>query len=268
MTHSMIRSVLLLLAAGAVVAQAQLDVNVRLEPARAVLHEPVIAHIRIRNQTAHEVVLGDSESPDRLWMEIERRPGSLVEPAGERLLSEELVVPPNSTITHRVNLPRHYDLRTTGPYTVRVGIAWRERGFLSSGVFLDLVPGLEMMRSTGPGPDGAGERLYRLLTLNRDRGEHLFLRIDDEQLRLCYGTIHLGRLLRTNPPKMSLDAHGFVTILHQIAPGRYAYHRFDPDGRSLLQRVYTSERPGVELELGADGHYRVTGATSSLHDTQ
>jgi hypothetical protein len=268
MTHAMIRSALLLLAAGVVSAHAQLDVSVRVDPARAVLHEPVIAHVRIRNQTAHEIELGAAESTDRFWMEIEREPGSLVASRDTPLLSAALVVPAGGTVTHRVNLPRHYDLRATGPYTVRAGVSWRGRGFLSSGVYLDLVPGLEMMRAAGPGPDGSGMRLYRLLTLNRDRGEHLFLRIDDEEGRMSYGTIHLGRLLRLNPPQLIVDAHGHITILHQTAPGRYAYHRFSPDGRALLQRVYTSERHGVALELGEDGHYRVTGASASLHDTQ
>ena len=268
MTHAMIRSVLLSLAAGAVAAQAQLDVSVRVEPARAVLHEPVIAHVRIRNHTAHEIELGDVESSDRFWMEIEQEPGRPVSSRDTPLLSAALVVPAGGTITHRVNLPRHYDLRATGPYTVRAGVAWRGRGFLSSGVYMDVVPGLEMMRAAGPDPDGSGMRIYRLLTLNRDRGEHLFLRIDDEEGRMCYGTIHLGRLLRLNPPKLIVDAHGHITILHQTAPGRYGYHRFNADGQALLQRVYTSERHGVALELGEDGHYRVTGATSSLHDTQ
>ncbi len=251
--------------AGAV--HAQVEVSCRVEPSRAVMYEPVIAHVRIQNNTGSEITINDSGADGRLWMEIERVPGRPVRQREPRLLAEPMVIPPRESVTRRINISRAYDLRSTGQFNVRARVNWAGRSLASGRAFLDLVPGLERARLTGAaGPEGSQPRLYRLLTLNRDRGEHLFLRVDDEHAGVCYAVVHLGRLVRIQDPKMRIDESNNLTILHQTSPARYLYHVFTPNGKLVNRRLYTSEERGVTLVRSTDGSYIVSGAAASITD--
>ncbi len=246
---------------------AQLQISCRLEPTRAVQYEPIIAVVRIQNNTGRTVTLQDDTADARLWMEIEKTPGRTMRQISPFVLGEPLVIEPRQTVTQRVNLTQMYDVRNTGPYTVRARVDWGGDAFASGKIFLDVVPGLEMQRMVGPvGPDGTGRRIYRLLSLNRDRGDHLFLRIDDEAQGLCYGVIHLGRMLRIQNPTMQVDAANNINVLHQAGPGRYLHHVFTPNGDQVQRRAYTSDDPGVSLAESRDGRVMVEGAASSMHD--
>ena len=242
----------------------QIQISCRIEPTRAVLYEPIIATIRIQNTTGRAITLRDDTPGARLWMEIEQQPGRTMRQTSPFVLGNPLVVPPRETITHRINIAQAYDMRNTGPYTIRARLDWDGTAYVSGKVFVDVVPGLEVKRLMGAvAPDGTGRRLYRLLSLNRDRGEHLFLRIDDESQGLCYGVMDLGRIVRVQSPMMQVDGANHIHILHQAGPGRFLHHVFTPNGEQVLRRAYTSEDPGVSLVHGRDGSVRVEGATSS-----
>ena len=248
-------------------AQAQLDISTRVNPDRAILHEPVIAEIRIRNNTAEALTLRDDTPGARLWVDIERGPGRKVRQTAPEILTEPLVIPPRETITHRLNLTRAYDLRQAGAYTVRVRVNALGQAFVATRAFLDIVPGLEYDRRTVMFPDGRGGRVYRLMTVNRDRGESVLLRIDDVSGGVCYGVIALGRFIRMHPPEMQVDGDFNVATVHQAGPGRYLYHVINPNGRVVTRRAYTSELPGVRLVEGGNGRFVVSGATASIVDS-
>lgn len=248
-------------------AAAQLQVSCRLEPTRAVQYESVIATVRIQNNTGRIITLQDDTPGARLWMEIEKTPGRTMRQISPVVLGETLTIEPRQSVTHQINISQVYDLRNTGPYTVRARIDWAGESFASGKIYLDVVPGLEMQRMVGPvAPDGTGRRIYRLLSLNRERGEHLFLRIDDEAQGICYGVMHLGRMVRIQNPMMQVDASNNINVLHQAGPGRYVHHVFTPNGDPVRRRAYTSEDPGVSLTESRDGRVIVEGAASSLHD--
>ena len=251
----------------ATAVDAQVEVSLRVQPSRAVMYEPVIAHVRIQNNTGSEITLDDSGADGRLWMEIERVPGRPVRQREPKLLAEPIIIPPHESVTRRINISRAYDLRSTGQFNVRARVNLAGRSLTSGRAFLDLVPGMEVTRLSGAaGPEGSQPRLYRLLTLNRDRGEHLFLRVDDEDAGICYAVVHLGSLVRIQPPKMRIDESNHLTILHQTGPARYLYHVFTPNGQLVQRRLYTSEERGVTLERSANGNYIVSGAAASITD--
>ncbi len=246
---------------------AQIQVSCRVEPQRAVLHEPVIATVRVSNNTGQTITLRDDRPGARLWLSIEQSPGRPIRQTAPFLLGEPMVIPAHQSVTRRINITQSYDLRQTGPYTVRARVDWAGETFMSGNIYLDVVPGLEIDRLTGAAAeDGSGRRLYRLLTLNRERGEHLFLRIDDQEQGLCYGVIHLGRSLRSQGITMQLDASNRINVLHQSGPGRYLHHVVSPNGNVVTRRAYTSDEPGVSLSRGRDGRMIVDGATTSLQD--
>lgn len=253
--------------ASATWVSAQVDLSLRLEPDRAVLHEPVMAIVRVQNHTGRPITFNDDTPGSRLWLQVEHSPGREVRQLNPAVLGGSLTVPPQQSVTRRIHVNRAYDMRGEGPYTIRVRANWNQRTFASSPAFVDVVPGLEIRRLTGVlGDQAQGERVNTLLTLNRDRGEHLFLRVDDVRAGICYAVVHLGRFLRVREPIMRIDGYGNVNVLHLAAPGRFVHHVFDSNGRRVSRRIYTSEDPGVDLLLNEDGRFVVTGAASSLSD--
>ncbi len=250
---------------GGLPAAAQLEIGMTLSPTRAILQESIIAQLRIRNTTSEPITLG-GQSGAPFWLDVERGPGRSQRQLKADVLGGPLTIPPRETVTHRLNVTTSYDLRSTGSYTVRARTQWRGRPIASSPVFFDVVPGMEYTRTEGVLPDGEGIRTFRLMSINRDRGEDLLLRIDDDRAGICFAVLRLGRLLRTHPPQMRVDESANITVLHQAGPGRYLYHVFTPDGENLVRRIYTGEGPGVELVSSDHGRYIVSGATSSLSD--
>lgn len=246
---------------------AQLEVMVNITPKRAILHEPTIAEIRIRNNTSETLTLRDDTPGSRLWVDIEHGPGRKVRQLAPEILTEPLVIPPRETVTHRINLAYAYDLRQQGAYTVRVRANAMGQAFVATRAFLDVVPGLEYDRRSVMFPDGSGGRVYRLMTVNRDRGETLLLRVDDASGGVCFGVIALGSFIRMHSPDMQIDAEFNAATVHQAGPGRYLYHVVNPNARVVSRRAYTSEMPGVRLVEGQDGRFVVSGATASIVDT-
>lgn len=243
---------------------SQVEVSVRLEHVRTIRYEPVVIDVRLRNNSGRELVLGGAEPNVQLWLEAERGPGRLLRAQDPDLVQTPWVIPPGETGRRRFRASRIYDLRALGSYTMWLRMEMAGRSFMSNRVFLDVVPGLEIDRTVGEVAPGADEqRVYRLMTLNRERGEQIFLRIDDEDRNICYAVIHLGRLVRVYDPQMRVDGRRRITLLHQAAPGRYFYQVFTPNGEEVTRRVYLSENPGVRLVATDDGRYIVSGATSS-----
>ena len=245
---------------------AQLSFNARLNTSRALLYEPVLLTLELRNETGRPVTLGDGTGP-MLSIDVESSPGRYMRQIAPHLLEEPLLLPPRTTVKHIINLTEAFQIRQTTPYTVRAYVTWDDVSFGSGVMFLDVVPGLELLRRRGPASaDGAGRRLYRVVSLFRDRSEHAFLQIDDEQAGVCYGVIHLGRLVRLQPPKLEIDDEANVHVLHQAGPTQFLLHVYTPNGDRVLRKLYSAEGTQVDLVPEDDGQIRVSGAFSSRSD--
>jgi len=246
---------------------AQVEVGLRVTPDRAVLHEPIMATIRVVNQTGQTIILRDDTPGQRLWLDIESAPGRTIRPITRAIVGSPLEVPPRQSVSRQINITETYDIRVEGPYTVRARLDWDGEAYVSSRAFLDVAPGLEVARLVAAASDSTGDRrLYRLLTLNRDRGDHLFLRIDDPAAQICEAVLHLDRVIRVQPPRMQVDGAHQIHVLHQFGPGRYLHHVFTPNGQMVSRRVFTSEDPGVSLDYREDGQVVVSGATANMVD--
>ncbi len=248
-------------------AAAQIELSCRLDHSRVVRHEPVVATVRIQNNTAQTLRVSDDPGDVRLRFMIERSPGRLADRRDAPVIAEPRVIPPRRSETVRVVLSDAYDLRSTGPYTIRARMDWAGSSFASPAAYLDVVPGYEVTRmAAAAAPDGDAYRAYRILTLNRDRGEHVFLRIDDPSAGMSYGVIYLGRIVRQFRPQLETDDEFNVHVLHQTGPARFAHHTFTPRGRLVQRTFYSGEGAGVRFEVTPDGGVQVHGATASFSD--
>ncbi len=254
----------LLFACSPLIAHAQVDISARLSQTTVIQHEPITANIRIRNNTAEPIRLTPENPASTVWLQVERSPGRLVRQTNPDLFEGEIIIPPMDSISQAIQITDSFDIRAVGPYTVRVRMAWRGQTLGAQTLFFDVVPGLELDQLPAVPTEGTGTRLYRLMTVNRNRRDELLFRVDDPNANICFAVIPLGSFLRVRPPQLRVDINHNAVILHQASPGRYFFHQFSPNGRLIRQQTYTSETPGVTLHRSEDGQYTVRGATASL----
>lgn len=228
--------------AGSSLTLGQLEISCRLPHTRLLQYEPLSAQVTVQNNTPAPVVLKEADGAAIFFFDIEESPGRLVERAEGPLLKEPLTVPPREKVTFQVNLLTAYQIRSTGPYAITARIQWDNRVFVSPKVLFDVVPGLEIARLTALAPEAAdgGRRVLMLRTLDRNRSDHVFLRIDDGAGSLCYGVHDLGTIIRMNDPLLAMDHTGRIHVLHQSGPTRYTHSVYSADAMPISATFYTS----------------------------
>lgn len=247
-------------ALAALPASAQVDMRCRLENSRTVLFEPAILNLDIINNTGNVLDFSGAMPNAHLAFDIEQSPGVVVPPTGKPLFAQGIVIKPGDTFTGKVNLQAAYKVTDTGPYTITTRVEWGGKVFISPKLFLDVLPGLEIARlSAGVPGEPDATRIYTLRTLNRDRVEVMFLRIDDDDRGVCYGVFELGRIVRLYEPKLQVDEAGNVHVLHQSGPWQFTHSVFSPRGEPVVQEVYSGEGSAMGLKRGEGGQLAVEG---------
>jgi hypothetical protein len=240
-------------------ACGQLAVQCSLVNPRVLQYEPIIMTLKVANRTSEPIVLSGSGPDARVSFDVEEGPGSLVEATDVPALASPMRIEPQEAAQARANLLSAYRIVRPGPYTVTARVRWGGKVYISPRVFLDVLPGLEIAKLTAGLPGGKSTRTFSLRTLSRDMAEHMFLRIDDEDLHTCYGVFDLGRIVRLYPPKIVVDGLGHVHVLHQSGPSQYAHTEFTADGRAVRQDLYASQTAAVSMERGDEGDVYVEG---------
>lgn len=245
-----------------VASRGQVEVLVRVQNARVLRSEPIFATLGVVNNTGEVLAFTGPRPNATLRFDVEQSPGALVPETGEALLDQPTVVEPGRKLTRKINLLSKYGIRVTGPYTITARVEWGDKVFISPKVFLDVVPGLEIRRLGIGVPGGGGTtRLFSLRTLSRDRGERIFLRVDDEATGRCLGVSDLGGVIRFEEPVLQADEAGDVHVIHQCGPDRFAHNVFDADGRLTAETRYSSSISGA-TEGGASAAEAPAEATS------
>jgi len=241
---------------------AQIDVRSRLLNTRVLQYEPIPVQIVIENNAAEPLIIGGKNQNAILSFDIESQPGVSVLATGQPLLEEPIVISSLERITREINILPAYAIRKAGPYTVRLRIEWRGKWFLSSKMFLDVLPGLEIRKLVAgiPGMPNA-TRTYSLRTLSRGHGEHVFLRIDDENESHCYGVLDLGSIVRLYQPVLEMDSAGNVHVLHQLGPRQFAHNAFTPYGYPVEHAQYTGDRHQMQFYRSSDGNVSIKGGS-------
>ena len=241
-------------------AAAQVDMQCRLENGRTVLFEPVVMSLDIVNNTGYVLDFSGAIPNAHLAFDVEQSPGVLVPPTGVPLFAQAVTIKPGDTFSGKVNLQATYKVTDTGPYTVTTRVEWGDKVFISPKLFLDVLPGLEIAKLVAGIPeDPSAVRSYTLRTLNRDRSEVVFLRINDDDKGVCYGVFGLGTIVRMFVPKLQADEVGNIHVLHQSGPWQFTHSVFTPHGDPILQEVYSAEGSTIDLKRAEDGQLTVEG---------
>jgi hypothetical protein len=241
-------------------ASAQIDMQCSLENSRTVLFEPVVVSLSIVNNTGEILDFSGAVPNAHLAFDVERSPGVLVPPTGVPLFAQVVTVKPGETFSGKVNLQSAFKITDTGPYMITTRVEWGGKVFVSPKMFLDILPGFEIGKLVAGIPeDPNAVRSYTLRTLNRDRSEVVFLRINDDDAGTCYGVFELGTIVRTAAPKLQVDEVGCIHVLHQSSPGQFIHSVFTPHGDLVAQEVYSSDGSAIGLKRAEDGQLVVEG---------
>ncbi len=240
-------------------AAAQAEIRLRLTHPVVLHMESILATVTIENGTSEEFAVGETNGNCRLRFDIESEPGRLIPRTDVPMFRRLAVIPPFKSATLEFDLMRLYQIRTPGAYSVSARLHGPAGMLVSGRQFLDVVPGLEVLRTTQTAPDGR-RFTYQLRTLGRDRQEHLFLRVDEEAAQLCHGVFDLGPQVRLLTPLLRFDRLGRVHVLHQSAPARFTHSVFEADGSPVQTVFWTSTPAEIQLRRTEDGDIVVAGA--------
>ena len=243
------------------------QINVRLEVQRHLFlcYEPIVATVSITNMTGRDLTLEDKEPNKWFSFEILNSEDMPIPPRATDYHLPPLTIPSGQTVKRKLNLVNLYPVTDYGVYHVRAAIyvAAMDKYFPSQGIAVEVSEGKTLWQQTVGIPDGqkdAGKsRTYELLSFRQPKDNMLYVRIQDHDAGVVYGTYALGRLINGYDPEAQVDAQSQVHIIQMVAPKEYLYSHFGPDGEMLNQQDYADLKTRPSLRRTPDGRVAVAG---------
>jgi hypothetical protein len=110
------------------------------------------------------------------------------------------------------------------------------------------------------GQKDAGQyRSYELMSFQQPKQDMLYVRIEDHDTGIVYGTYPLGRLVNGYDPEAQVDSLSQLHILQMVAPKEYLYTRLSPDADLLGQDDYTDLKTRPHLRKSPVGEVAIAG---------
>jgi len=256
---------LALLCACAPLLHAQVQVGLSIPRHFYLCYEPIVATVTVTNMTGSDLVLEDREPDKWFSFEIMNSRDIPVPPRAADYHLPALTIPTGQTVKRKVNLVNLYPVTDYGPYHVRaqIYVASMEKYFGSPASVVEVTEGQTMWQQKVGIPNGqknAGQfRSYELLSFRPDKDNILYVRIQDHDAGMVYGTYPLGRLINGYPPEQELDTASDLHVLQMVAPKEYLYTRLGPNGEMLGQDDYTDLKTRPRLRKGPNGTVAIAG---------
>ena len=196
-------------------ALCQFTVEAQLDHSSFLRFEPVIVHVRIRNDTSRMLILGGLRKETTLEFDVFRGEQRVARKGGGPIVENVLLMPGESRQMD-VMLAKYYEIQQTGQYRVAAAVSREDQKYTSRTMALDIVPGVEIQSVVRPVVDQPSmKRTYSLRHWNRENMSHLFLCVSGEEEGVSYGVFNLGPLIRFVQPELTVDVSGNVTVKHQ-----------------------------------------------------
>ena len=226
-----------LLAASVSMAQT-LGFAVEMKNKSYVVGEPVLATVTIENHGFRPVNISDFGpfKNNRLFFEISQTPQVYLKQRREGKIVTDIELEKDEGTTCRLNLSTWYNLLTPGSYRIRAVLILGNERYESPMTSFDIVPGIELARSTQyiqvrPTID----RTLLLVSWSRDGRDVAFLRAWDAN-GAVYETLEIGPLLRNRKP-----------VLQKVNDTTYRVHR-QVTSDALQRTEIISDVSGISLK--------------------
>jgi len=260
---------LALLCALAPSLHAQINVTMDIPRHLYLSYEPIVATVKITNMTGRDITLSDQEPNKWFGFEILDSKGAPIPPIAADYHLPPLTIPMGETVKRKVNLVNLYPVTDYGIYHIRAAVYFADldKYFQSGPAAIEVTEGTTLWQQKVGIPDGqrnAGQyRTYTLMSF-RNQDNILYVRIEDEDAGVVYGTYPLGRLIDGYPPEAQVDLLSQLHIIDMVAPKEYLYTRLSPNGDMLGQQDYTDLKTRPHLKKQPDGDVAIAGGIEVL----
>lgn len=247
-------------------AQAQLMLDLDLNNRRNFLqYEPILAHVKIRNDSAQPLLFGKDEMRGTMQFEIVDKRGCEVPTIGEMDYSlTGLLLKAGETKEITLQLNKFYKLEPLGLYQAQVYITHPKLkdAFRSRDVRFEVVKGNSEWRKTVGVPDISdstnqgekiiAERTFDIRSVIEGTTTNYYLLVEDP--KTVYALHRLGIALAQEKFTVSVDRLSNLHILLPLNPKTFRYFVYDIDGKLCDMRSYrkTTTNPALyrDQELG------------------
>jgi hypothetical protein len=252
-------------------AEAQLDIGLKMERKTYMAHEPVTGILTLINRAGRDVILDGKDGGSWLDFHVVDPRRQLISPLGNFDKPKPLVLKSGVPLEQRVIVSAMYPMGSTGMYAVKAQVYFSPLGrtFESNRSTINIVDGQKMWAQTvgvPPGLVGAGTfRTYALLTFMQGaRKRSLFFRLADAETGIVRTTYSLGDYISVHKPDHLVDSKSRLHVLHLSGPQKYYYTVIDASGDAVLRETYR-DHEGTQPALvvnSVTGDIKVQGGIS------
>ena len=275
--------------------RAQVAIVVKPVQVNYIQYESVFVRVAMRNLSAHPLAFGESLGlKGSLQFEIrrsDRNEPSFVRSPKDAPLPDMtgVILPPGGEKTYMFNLSKHYDLRSTGRYTVKAVLRHPQMpsAYQSKEAHFNVVRGnLIWSRTVGlpllddePGEvkengDGTKTEQHRMIKTREYRILSYFTGVSNiycltlEDKDNLYMLRHIGYDLGADlRPKCEIDFLSRLNVLLPASTKVYAYYQYNTDGNLENRQILMKTDRPPRLVLDKDtGIVKVVGGREARKD--
>jgi len=296
--HAAAVLVLAVLFLAPVCVRAQVAIVVKPVQVNYIQYESVFVRVAMRNLSAHPLAFGESLGlKGSLQFEIrrsDRSDPSFVRTPKDATLPDMtgVILPPGGEKTYMFNLSKHYDLRSTGRYTVKAVLRHPQMpsAYQSKEAHFTIVRGnliwsrtvglpllddsIDEKDASADDKDGTKEephrkiktREYRILTYFTGKSNIYCLTLEDKDN--VYMLRHIGYDLGPDlRPKCEIDFLSRLNVLLPASTKVYAYYQYNTDGNLENRQILLKTDRPPRLVLDPDtGIVKVVGGREARKD--
>ncbi|MFK5920972.1 MAG: hypothetical protein QM496_02240 [Verrucomicrobiota bacterium] len=236
---------LLLLAGNLDQAQAQIQVNFKLNKKVYMAHEAVAGQLYIVNRSGRDLIIeGRNSNMSWLDFQVTDSRGNLLSPVPGRRGLESVIIRSGGTFKKQVYVNRRYPMGQKGVYRIRASVYFPplKRYFQTKIQSLQITEGSEFWSQVVGVPPGYKEagtfRKFAVLRFDYRNQKEIYFRLSRSDSGAVITTYSLGKLLMVTDPSVGIDSQNRLHILHMGAPQAYAHTIIDVEGKAEPQKYY------------------------------
>lgn len=249
----------------AATAQAQIQVELSFKRVQYIAHEPILATVKIANNSGRDIDLRDDSGQHWFGFEINAGEGRLLAPLRQQAGEPPLHIESGKIVTRKINLTSLYPVHDFGAYHVRANVYFPDlnKFFYSATKVVQVSDARPIWQKTVGVPErmpGAGEvRTYSLLSNRFVDHTSLYVRVENRDTGAVLTTYSLGRVIANEDPQAEIDRANQLHVLHCAAPRTWAYSHVGLNGELLARSTFLETRTRPRLRRTADGAMAVVG---------
>jgi hypothetical protein len=246
-------------------AQAQIQVELSFKRVQYIAHEPILATVRIVNNSGRDIDLRDDSGQHWFGFEINAGEGRLLAPLRSDTGEPALHVEVGQTVTRKINLTALFPVHDFGTYHVRANVFFADlnKFFYSTTKVVQVSDARPIWQKTVGVPEGmpgGGEaRTYSLLSNRFLDHTSLYVRVENRDTGVVYTTYSLGRIIASQDPQAEIDRANQLHVLHCAAPRSWAYSHVGLNGELLAHSIFLETKSRPRLRHTTDGSIAVNG---------